>query len=89
MGAGAAGDRGGDHDRRPLVGGYHLCAVDTEAPPGYERRSEALRELGGGRCLEDRRGKMRQGPPLWLVVVVVVGLVLLASYIAFPYLMGP
>jgi hypothetical protein len=32
---------------------------------------------------------MRQGPPLWLVVLVVVGLVLLASYIAFPYLMGP
>ena len=28
---------------------------------------------------------MRQGPPLWLVVLVVVGLVLLASYIAFPY----
>jgi hypothetical protein len=35
-----------------------------------------------------RRGP--QGPPpLWLILLVVGGLVLLAGYIAFPFLMGP
>ena len=34
-----------------------------------------------------RRGP--QGPPsFWLVMVVLIRLVLLAAYIAFPYLMG-
>ena len=28
-------------------------------------------------------------PPLWLIVLVVVGLVVLVGYIAFPFLMGP
>jgi hypothetical protein len=35
-----------------------------------------------------RRGP--QGPPpFWLVMLVLIGLVLLAAYLAFPYLMGP
>jgi hypothetical protein len=36
---------------------------------------------------------MSQGPqgppPLWLIVLVVVGLLLLVGYIAFPFFMGP
>jgi hypothetical protein len=42
-----------------------------------------------------RRGRaaMTRGPqgppPFWLVMLVLVRLVLLAAYIAFPFLMGP
>ena len=56
----------------------------TEEEP--ERRGSSRGCLGG-------RNEMRRGPqgppPLWLIILVVVGLVLLVIVFGFPYLMGP